>query len=142
MGVLRRKSKIVVPDEVEIRTTILDWLHGSGQGGHSGRDKTVQKVKGVFYWKGMSKDIHAYLRGCAVCQQCKYETVASPGLLQPLPVPEAVWTDISMDFIDGLPPSYGKSVILVIVDRFSKAAHFLALGHPYTASSVGADFLG
>lgn len=77
-----------------------------------------------------------FLRNCVVCQQCKYETTAPPDLLQPLPIPEAVWTDISMDFIDGLPPSFGKSVILVIVDRFSKAAHFLALRHPYTASSV------
>lgn len=77
-----------------------------------------------------------------MCQQCKYETVASPGQLQPLPVPEAVWSDISMDFIDGLPPSFGKSVILVIVDRFSKAAHFLALSHPYTASSVAKIFFG
>lgn len=141
LEILRRKSKIVVPAVEKLRTTILEWLHGSGQGGHSGRDKTVQRVKGIFYWKGMSKDIQAFLRNCVVCQQCKYETTASPGLLQPLPIPEAVWTDISMDFIDGLPPSFGKTVILVIVDRFSKAAHFLALRHPYTASSVAQLFL-
>lgn len=69
----------------------------------------------------MAKDIQAFLRSFVVSQQCKYETVASPGLLQPLPIPEAVWTDISMDFIEGIPSSFGKSVILVIVDRFSKA---------------------
>ena len=89
----------------------------------------------------MSKDIQVFLRNCVVCQQCKYETTAPPNLLKPLPIPEVVWTDISMDFIDGLPPSFGKSVILVIVDRFSKAAHFLALCHPYTASSVAQLFL-
>ena len=84
----------------------------------------------------MAKDIQAYLRSCGVCQACKYDTAASPGLLQPLPIPEGVWIDISMDFIDGLPVSYGKSVILVVVDRLSKAAHFMALSHPYTATSV------
>jgi len=61
-----------------------------------------------------------------VCQQCKYDTTASPGLLQPLPIPETIWTDISMDLIDGLPPSAGKTLIFVVVDRLTKAAHFMA----------------
>ena len=140
-GVLRRKSKIVVPNVVSLKDKVLEWLHCSGQGGHSGRDVTMQRVKGLFYWKRMIKDIQYYLRSCSVCQRCKYDTAASPGLLQPLPIPEAVWIDISMDFIDGLPKSYGKTVILVVVDRLSKAAHFISLAHPYTAASVAQDFL-
>ena len=46
-----------------------------------------------------------------------------------------------MDYIDGLPLSCGKSVILVVVDRLSKAAHFVALAHPYSASSVAQVYL-
>jgi hypothetical protein len=57
-------------------------------------------------------------------------------MLQPLEVPSQVWTDISMDFIEGLPKVGGKSFILTVVDRFSKNAHFIMLGHPYTAASV------
>ena len=41
-----------------------------------------------------------------------------------------------MDFIEGLPKVGGESVILMVVDHFSKYAHFIALGHPYTATSV------
>jgi hypothetical protein len=42
-----------------------------------------------------------------------------------------------MDFVEGFPKVGGKSVILTVVDRFSKFAHFIPLGHPYSAASVG-----
>jgi hypothetical protein len=45
-----------------------------------------------------------------------------------------------MDFIEGLPKVHGKSVILTVMDRFSKYAHFIALGHPYATTSVARAF--
>jgi len=81
-----------------------------------------------------------FVRSCAVCQRNKTETLHPAGLLQPLPVPSRVWADISLDFIEALPKVHGKSVLLMVVDRFSKYAHFIPLGHPYTASSVARAF--
>lgn len=89
----------------------------------------------------MLKEIQAFIRSCRVCQTCKYNNAASLGLLQPLPIPEAIWSDLSTDFIDGLPSSSGKTVIFVVVDRLSKAAHFVALQHPYNALTVAQAFL-
>ncbi|WZY72469.1 hypothetical protein YC2023_004709 [Brassica napus] len=63
-------------------------------------------------------------------RRCKYD-IASPNLLQPLPILRAVWIDISMNFTDGLPNSFGKTVIFV-VNRLSKAGRFMLLSHPFT----------
>jgi hypothetical protein len=63
------------------------------------------------------------------------------GELQPLPIPPVVWTDISMDFIVGLPKSGNKSIIMVVVDHLSKYAHFCALQHPFKASMVTQVFM-
>jgi len=82
-----------------------------------------------------------FVMKCDVCKRCKHETVAPPGLLQPLATPDQAWSSISMNFIEGLPRSKGKDCILVIVDQFTKFAHFLGLFHPFTAQEVARVFL-
>lgn len=91
----------------------------------------------------MKSDIKAFIQQCDTCQRNKYDTQISAGLLQPLPIPNRVWEDISVDFIDGLPHSTGLSVIMVmvVVDRLSKYGHFVALKHPYSAKTVAKVFV-
>lgn len=62
-------------------------------------------------------------------------------MFQPLHVPDQAWKHLSMDFITGLPKSEGREVVLVIVDRFTKDSHFMALNHPYTAQLVAKVFI-
>jgi len=59
---------------------------------------------------------------CATCQRNKTENCHPAGLLQPLDVPSTIWQDISLDSIEALPKVHGKSVILTVIDRFSKYA--------------------
>nr|GEV44455.1 reverse transcriptase [Tanacetum cinerariifolium] len=55
-----------------------------------------------------------------VIQKQKADLAAYPGLLQPLPIPEKIWSEISMDFIVGMPKSQGKTMIFMVVGRLSK----------------------
>ena len=77
--------------------------HDSPMGGHSGEFKTYKRIATDWYWIGMKRDIHKYVRRCQVCQQNKSQSLSPGGLLQPLPIPDKVGEEISMDFIGGLP---------------------------------------
>ncbi|KAK1798059.1 hypothetical protein P4O66_000561 [Electrophorus voltai] len=57
----------------------------------------------------MEPDVRAFVNSCRTCTQCKDTRTRPAGLLHPLP------------------PSSGNMVILVVVDRFSKAGCFFAL---------------
>jgi len=102
--------------------------------------KTLHRLRADFFIPGDRNLFQDFVRTCMTCQRNKTQAMQPAGLLQPLPVPSQVWADISMDFIEGLPKVGGKSVILTVVDRFSKYAHFIPLDHPYTAVSVARAF--
>ncbi|CAN0860162.1 Transposon Tf2-6 polyprotein [Linum grandiflorum] len=140
-GLLRYKGTICVGKGGTLRKQLLELFHASPVGGHSGMQATYQRVKQYFYWEGMKTEVTKLVAECDICKRCKAENVPYPGLLQPLPVPDQAWKHISMDFIDGLPKTGGKDVILVVIDRFTKYGHFIALTHPYTAVSVSQSFM-
>jgi hypothetical protein len=133
---LRYKGHLYLSKQSKLKSAVLSELHATPTTGHSGFTKTYDWVKRSFFWEGMKQDIRNFVAECDVCQCNKGETVKSPGTLQPLPIPPAIWRDISMDFIVSLPKSGNKSVIMVVVDHLSKYAHLCALQHPFTTSTV------
>lgn len=140
-GLLRFKGKIWVGRNYKLQQLLIQALHSSAVGGHSGIPVTYHRLKHLFAWPGMKKPVIQFVSSCTVCQQAKAERVKYPGLLQPLPVPAEAWQTITMDFIEGLPMSGGKNCVLVVVDKFSKFGHFIPLKHPFTAAGIAKIFM-
>ena len=78
---------------------------------------------------------------CLVFQKNKVEKIKTAIFLQPLSIPSQRREEVSINFITGLPKSEGKSVIMVVVDRITKYAHFCALSHPFKVGTVANAFM-
>jgi hypothetical protein len=135
-GVIRYWGCIWLGSSKAIQQQVLTTFHASPMGGHSGAPATYSRLKRLFFWTGMKADVWRMVQSCLVCLQAKPDHARYLGLLQPLPVPTTSWKIVSMDFVQGLPTSGSANVILVIVDKFSKFAHFIASKHPFMAKTV------
>ncbi|WVZ80840.1 hypothetical protein U9M48_028286 [Paspalum notatum var. saurae] len=114
--------------------------HGGGLMGHFGVYKTHEVLAAHFFWPRMLRDVKRLVARCTTCQKAK-SRLSNHGLYMPLPVPTSPWLDISMNFVLGLPRTKkGRDSIFVVVDRFSKMAHFIPCHKTDDASSVAELF--
>ncbi|GMJ07598.1 hypothetical protein HRI_004429000 [Hibiscus trionum] len=111
-GILCFKDRIVVPEDAELRRTILSEAHNSHFAMHPGSTKMYRGLKEEYYWIGLKKDVAEFVSRYMVCQRVKAEHQFPSGLLQPLKIPEWKWERITMDFVSGLSltPSKKNSV--------------------------------
>ncbi|XP_042377669.1 uncharacterized protein LOC121970764, partial [Zingiber officinale] len=121
---LFKNNRLCVPRE-SMRKLLVREAHEGGLMGHFGVQKTLEMLLEHFYWPHMKHDVQKFCAQCIVCRKAKSKTLPH-GLYTPLPIPNFPWTDLSVDFVLGLPRTQkGKDSIFVVVDRFSKMAHFI-----------------
>jgi hypothetical protein len=131
------RGRLYIPPTSPLLQEIMEAVH---EDGHEGIHHTLHRLRRDFHFPNMRHLVQEFVRSCPTCQRYKSEHLHPAGLLMPLPVPSAVWADIGLDFVEALPRVNGKTVILSVVDRFSKYCHFIPLAHPYTAASVAQAF--
>ncbi|WVZ94714.1 hypothetical protein U9M48_040578, partial [Paspalum notatum var. saurae] len=135
-GVLWFKNRLVVPKDMELQKKILDEAHTSVLTMHLGSNKMYQDLKQKFWWTRMKWEIAKYVSECDVCKRVKADHLKPGGMLQPLNIAAWKWENIHMDFVMGLPRTQkGYDSIWVIIDRFTKSAHFLPVKTVYRANT-------
>ena len=140
-NMILHKGRIWLPEGFHLIPTLIAEYHVTPTGGHAGIAKTIARVLENFSWPKLREDVTQFVTNYAECQCTDYETKRLAELLCPLPVPFRPWEDLSLDVITGLSAYHGHTVILVIVDRFSKGVHLGTLPTAHTALAVASLFV-
>ena len=88
---LRSRNHIWIGNDSALQQRLISEFHASTWVGHSGVPVTHMSLKQCFAWKGMKSVVKEFVQSCSICQKSKNDRSKSPGLLQPLPVPDSVW---------------------------------------------------
>jgi hypothetical protein len=130
-------KQIFIPDHGDLRQDCIEAVHAPTSAGHFGIIYTIKKLKEVYFWPNMRKDVERFIKSCDSCQKVKASKQKKVGPLQPLQIPGRRWESISMDLITDLPPSVNQNdSILVVVDRLSKMCHLEACTKTITSAGV------
>lgn len=116
-------SKQFVPPD--LRPWVIHSAHAARSSGHPDIHRTTSRHKNAFWWHSLAHD--TYIKACQACAQSKSSQKLPAGLLEPLPLPQCPWSHISVDFITDLPSCNGYTMILVAINRFSKACSLIPL---------------
>ncbi|GAA5874668.1 hypothetical protein JCM1840_007442 [Sporobolomyces johnsonii] len=125
-GLLRWDGRVYVPDIDKLRLRAVQLSHDDPAAGHLGVDKTLQRLRRSLYFPQEHKYVTNFVNTCDTCFRNKSQRLKARGLLQPLPAPSRPWSSIALDFIVKLPTTpHGNDSILVVIDRFTRYAHFI-----------------
>jgi transposase InsO family protein len=116
------------------RQAVFQHLHGIA---HPGRLATRRLISSRFVWPGLSKDVTAWARECAACQQSKIHRhfQVCP---KSIPDPQRRFAHIHIDLVTPLTPSNGFNHILTVIDRTSRWTEAIPLANTATAEVAAA----
>jgi len=138
-GYLFKEGSICVPHSSH-RKLFVQQMHERELMRHFGIAKTLIVLKEKFFWPYMMKEVQRNCSSCITYLHAKF-TIIPYSLYTPLPITSTLWEDINIDFVLGHPrTSRGVDSIFVVVDHFSKMAHFIPCHNVDDASNVAKLF--
>jgi hypothetical protein len=125
---------LYIPGSSNLRQRILAECHDAGLSGHFGRDKTLDRLRKLFWWPTLAADVDEYVQTCPRCMLGNARNTRKPGLLQPLPIPGHAWQHMSLDFVTGLPrTAAGHDAVLTCVCPLTKMVRLIPTDKEVTA---------
>ena len=118
---LRWLGRIWIPAFEPFRTRLIQSIHDSPLNEHLGRESIREFLAREYTWLGMTQDVRRFVCNCNICGKSKIWRKQKHGLFKPLPIPERIWSELSVDFITGLAPSKDCTSIMVVTNRLSKS---------------------
>src|SRR5258708_18644787 len=109
--------------------------------GHLGFQKTLEHIRKYYWWPTMVKDTEKFISSCETCQTTKWTTQRMPGLLHQLPIPDAPWTSIAMDFVGPFPKNLDSNYLWVIVCQLTSQVHLVPIKTTTNALDLAYEFL-
>ena len=140
-GRLHYRGLLYVPDHHALQLHLCRLHHDTPIAGHLGIGNTYELLHRSYYWPDMQRFVRQYVRYCHVCKQSRGSRFRKQGVLQPLPVPEQRWQNISIDLVTGIPAVEGCDAILNVVDKLSKERHYVATTKELNAEGLANLFL-
>jgi hypothetical protein len=141
-GILLYKNRVYIPNVQGLKLAILREMHNVTYARHLGYQKTVAAIKSHYFWPGRKREIAEYIARCMECQEVKAEQRHPTRLLQPVPILEWKWEVVMMNFITGLPRiTKLHDLIMVVVNKLTKFAHFIPLKTTHKATDVADIFI-
>ena len=118
------KGKMYVPNDKKLKLFLLQQHHDPPIQGHPGYKAMLWKLLENWYWVRMPQDCKQYATNCFPCRRIKAYTSKKQGLLNPLPIPNRKWMDLSLNLVVELPECRRRNRayrhILIVVDRLTK----------------------
>ena len=114
---------------------VLEWIHEAPhEAAHGSYIKTLECIRELFFWKGMSRNTKKFCETCDVCQKTKFNQTKKMGALRPSHIPLWPFETVSLDLITGLPPLGEEryTAILIIMDKLTKFGLFIPMHNTLT----------
>ena len=80
-GFLYYRDQVCVPNDDELKKSILKEAHSGSFAMHPGSTKMYQDLKTSYWWSGMKRDVSKFVTKCTMCQKVKAEHQVPLGLL-------------------------------------------------------------
>ncbi|KAK3250902.1 hypothetical protein CYMTET_39736 [Cymbomonas tetramitiformis] len=140
-GVLWRvaagRYQLVLGEDSPLREVVFWHSHDSQAAGHTGRDKTLERVLRRFWWKGATEDVGTWVASCATCQAVRPRSSYPDGMLNPHSIPTRLWQDVSVDFVTGLPlTDRGNDAFVAFTCKLSKMVHVVPMNFGDSSAST------